>query len=650
MQRTWNVVATSIYPLGVCFLPEGLHIAAVCEQKTECGLLLYDKNHKEGIRVPFPEDFKKGTIRAMLLKGYQDRKCSYLFYEGNRVFQDPYAKALEDRYPYGEEKKELPRCKVSEESYDWQNDRMTPVPFEESIFYLLHVRGFTKHRSSGVRKKGTYAGLAEKIPYLKELGITAALLMPAYEFDEILSEQTQPLSMEQAAAAYKAEPVRMEEKPRRLNYWGYQKGLYFMPKYAYASQHDAVREFKDMVKAFHQNQIEVMMQFYFPPEIDSIHILEILKYWVLEYHVDGFQLMGVQIPMPLLCKEPLFAETKLLYDKDLSGCERNRVSGRNRAVTRNFGLMHEAFLYDIRKLLKGDAGMIDRLMYLWRENDPEKGIVNYIAKQDGFRLYDLVSYNQKHNEANGESGQDGNDYNYSWNCGIEGTTRKKNILALRMRQMKNAMTFVLLAQGTPFIYGGDEFGNTQEGNNNPYCQDNPICWVKWNLLKTNEPLFAYTKELISLRKAFPILRCRELLRGTDYISCGYPDISFHGKEAWIPDTGQESRSLGILYCGRYAQKAEDGDDGFLYIGINMHWEPYRFALPQMAKDTEWVGIASSGISEQTQDAMETDDAGNFQHITVSPRTIVICRTIKRQEEKKKRTKTAYVNEKSMASL
>lgn len=586
----------------------------------------------------------------MLLKGYQNRNCSYLLYEGDRVFQDPYAKASEGGYRYGEVKRELPRCKVPEDGYDWEDDAMAAVPFEESIFYLLHVRGFTKHRSSGVRKKGTYAGLAEKIPYLRELGVTAAVLMPAYEFDEILYEEKKLLSMEQAAAAYKELPASEAEKPYRLNYWGYQRGQYFMPKYAYSSQRDAVKEFKDMVKAFHQNKLEVMMQFYFPPEIDDIHILEILKYWVLEYHIDGFHLMGAHVPVPMLRKEPLFAETKLLYDKDFSGAERSEASNRNEDIFRNFGLMHETFLYDVRKLLKGDAGMVGRLMYLWRENTSDKGIINYIAKQDGFRLYDLVSYNKKHNEANGEEGQDGSDYNYSWNCGVEGATRKKNILALRMRQMKNAMTFVLLAQGTPFIYGGDEFGNTQEGNNNPYCQDNPICWVKWNLLKTNEALFTYTKELIGLRKTYPILHNREPLHGTDYINCGYPDISFHGKEAWMPDTGQESRSLGILYCGRYAKEIKGGDDGFLFIGVNMHWEPYRFALPQIPRDAEWVRISTSGAKEPAQDGMETFDAQNFQHITVPPRTIVICRTRKRQEEKKKRMKTAYVNEKSLAAF
>lgn len=627
MQKTFNVAASFIYPPGVYFVPEGLYVSTVCSKKNECGILLYDRKHKDGIRIPFPEECRKGTVYAMLLCGYQDRDCSYLFYQGNELFQDPYAKALVNERKYGETKELPSRCKVPEGRYDWGNDRTLAIPFEESLFYLLHVRGFTKHRTSGVHAKGTYAGIIEKIPYLKELGITAVLLMPSYEFDEILQPDVQPLNMEQAVAAAFTKPSEEEESPaRRINYWGYQEGLYFMPKYAYSHSRDAVTEFKDMVKALHQSGIEVMMQFYFPPHIGYTNILDILRHWVLEYHIDGFQLMGINLPIQMLCQEPLFAETKFLSSQDVSFSEkREKGTEADGRKYRNFGLMNEAFLYDMRKLLKGDADMAGRLLYLCKKNEPDKGIVNYIAGQDGFRLADLVSYDRKHNEANGESNQDGSDYNYSWNCGVEGKTRKKNILSLRMRQMKNAMTFVLLSQGTPLIYSGDEFGNSQDGNNNPYCQDNSVGWIKWNLSKSGKELLHYTEELIRLRKAHPILHTAWPLRGMDYISCGYPDISFHGKDAWRPETGPDSRSLGILYCGSYSRIMEkEEDDSFLYLGINMYWEPYTFGLPQMPKEKEWFRLFSTD-EQMPEDALSDNGAGLYS-IVVPPRTIVIYGT------------------------
>ncbi|MCH5256264.1 MAG: hypothetical protein J1D87_03185 [Lachnospiraceae bacterium] len=656
MQKSFNIISSTIYPLGVRFTAAGLHIALVCEDREECGLLLFDRHHKDGIKIPFPKEFRKGNIYSMLLKGYQNRNCSYLFYHGEKVYQDPYAKALENNRKYGETAKQPAHCKVLSESYDWEGDRNLAIPFEDSIFYMLHVRGFTKHRTSGVNHKGTYAGIVEKIPYLKYLGVTAILLMPTYEFDEVFHEDKRSISMEQAAANYKDKPIDSSSQGDagvRINYWGYQEGLYLLPKYAYSYSKDAISEFKDMVKELHKNGIEVMMQFYLPPSLSYVKILEIIMHWIIEYHIDGFQLMGVDIPMQMLCKEPLLAETKLIGEKDYNFqmlSENTRISGYSGGNSEysycNFGYMNDAFLYDMRKLLKGDSDMIESFIYRCRDNAADKGIVNYIAKQDGFRLADLVTYNTKHNEANGEDNKDGISQNYSWNCGIEGKSRKKFILNLRMRQMKNALTFVMLSQGTPLIYSGDEFGNSQDGNNNPYCQDNPVCWIKWNMLKSNEELFNYTKELIALRKSHKILHMGTPLKGIDYKSCGYPDISFHGKDAWRPDTSQESRSIGILYCCKYgssANKSEDSygeikagdsaapeniDDSYIYIGINMHWESRVFGLPQMPKGFEWVKAytTETELRSKNEDNAATREA--VQNIRIPARTIMIYKTQK----------------------
>ncbi len=635
MKKAFNVTASSIYPLGVCFVPDGLHISMVCNDREECGILLFDRSHKEGQKIPFPDGLRKGSIYSMLLKGYHNRDCSYLFYSGEKIYQDPYALALENNRKYGEIVSRPARCKVYDGAYDWEDDRPLKIPYEDSIFYMLHVRGFTKHRSSGVRCKGTYAGVVEKIPYLKSLGITAALLMPAYEFDEVFHEDKRNLNMEQAPLDYKEileESSEGKEAPVRVNYWGYQEGLYMMPKYAYSYDKDAIKEFKDMVKALHKNGIEVMMQFYLPPELPYIYILDILNRWVLEYHLDGFQLMGVDVPMQMLCREPLFAETKLIGERDFCLKQENKTSGKDNVnVFRNFGYLNDSFLYEMRKFIKGDSNMIESLISLCRMNASDRGIVNYIARQDGFRLADMVSYNAKYNEANGENNNDGISQNYSWNCGIEGKTRKKNILKLRMCQMKNAMTLVLLSQGTPLIYSGDEFGNTQEGNNNPYCQDNPVCWIKWNMFKANEELFKYTRELIALRKKYKILHFATPLRGMDYLSCGYPDISFHGRDAWKPDTSSESRSLGIMYCCKYGKDADEKDDTFIYIGINMHWETHKFGLPQMPKDLEWVRLYSTTDDIYDIERSEGKESEDIHNVVLLPRTISIYITRKRKE-------------------
>ena len=664
MHKSFNVTASSTYPLGVKFVPEGLHISAVCEKNTDFGIVLFDKKNKSGVKIPFPKEYRKGNIYSMLLEGYQDRNCSYLLYKGEKLIQDPYAMALENDRKYGEKRKNPSHCKVKEHNYDWNGDKSLSYSFEDSVFYMMHVRGFTKHKSSGVNCRGTYAGVVEKIPYLKELGITAVLLMPSYEFDEVFQEENQKKSIEQAVTEYNrqdSENTEHENKPVRVNYWGYQEGLYFIPKYNYSYEKDAVTEFKDMVKALHRNEIEVMMQFYFPPSISHVKILEILKYWVMEYHIDGFQLMGIDIPMQMLRKEPLLAETKLIGEKD-DYHEISSQAGQTDSELnyKNFAYMNDAFMYDMRKLLKGDANMIDSFMNLCRKNYSDKGVVNYIAKQSGFCLYDLVSYNSKHNEANGEDNKDGVSENYSWNCGVEGRTRKKGILELRMRQMKNAMSFVLLSQGTPLIYSGDEFANSQEGNNNPYCQDNPVCWLQWNRLSTNEELFNYTKELIALRKANSILHAKMPLMGTDYISCGFPDISFHGKDAWIPNTGSESRSLGIMYCGMYGTEDGKQDNCLFYIAVNMHWEPHRFGLPQMSKGLEWKPLLATYAQKQNKEkiAKESIDTGkndrefiinssyinkngsgeNRDNILVPPRSIVIYGTKVVETVKEKKTR------------
>lgn len=616
MQKSFkikHVDRTKMYPLGVFFEEEGLRVSAVCRDGREMGIILYDRRHQEGMRVPFPDDCRVGAVCSMLLAGYQDKSCRYLFYSGEEILQDPCCKAVERVGRYGVQKEAQARCLPEKSSYDWGKDRNIRIPAQDRILYALHVRGFTKHRSSGVKHKGTYAGVVEKLPYLRELGINTILLMPAYEFEEVMPENTAQ-TMEQAALDYKKElpvPGAEVQKPPRINYWGYQKGLYYIPKGAYAAGKDAAGEFKDMVCAFHAAGIAVSMQFYFPPELGAVEILDILRYWVLEYHIDGFHLLGAALPISLIAQEPLLADTLLLIGEGEYEREANRPE--------QLAYLSDSFLYDMRRFLKGDDNLLDKFVSYVRESGQKRNAVNSMARWDGMRLMDLVSYDRKHNEQNGEENQDGTNYNCSWNCGVEGKSRKKNIQRLRLRQMKNALAFLFIAQGMPLIYSGDEFANTQEGNNNPYCQDNEIAWIKWNQTEIGRELLSYTRHLICLRKKYRN-QYGAPLRGTD-VSVGCPGISFHGREAWRPDTDPASRSLGILYCSAPDGKTAEAGERFVYIGVNMHWEVNYMGLPSLPKGKRWTYHISTG-----EEIPELEEKGASQEICIPARTIAFYST------------------------
>lgn len=616
MQKSFKIKRvdrTQMYPLGVSFEEEGLRVSAVCGDDREAGIILYDRRHQEGMRVPFPDDCRVGAVCAMLLAGYQDKSCRYLFYSGEEVRQDPCCKIVERVGRYGMPKEGPVRCLPGKNSYDWGKDQNIRIPSQDRILYALHVRGFTKHRSSGVKHKGTYAGVVEKLPYLQELGINTVLLMPAYEFEEVMPENTAQ-TMEQAVLDYKKalpEPGTEEKKPPRINYWGYQKGLYYVPKGAYAAGKDAAAEFKDMVRAFHAAGIAVSMQFYFPPELSAVEILDILRYWVLEYHIDGFHLMGVSLPVTLIAEEPLLSDTLLLIGEGEYKREQNTPG--------QLAYLSDSFLYDMRRFLKGDDNLLDRFVSYVRESGQKNNAVNSIARWDGMRLFDLVSYDRKHNEQNGEENQDGTNYNCSWNCGVEGKSRKKSIQRLRLRQMKNALAFLFIAQGMPLIYSGDEFANTQEGNNNPYCQDNDIAWIKWNQTEIGKELLSYTKHLIYLRKKYRS-QYGAPIHGVD-ASVGCPGISFHGREAWRPDTDPASRCLGILYCSAPDGKAAGAGKRFVYIGVNMYWEVNYMGLPSLPKGKRWTYQISTG-----EEIPEFEEKGVSREICLPSRTIAFYST------------------------
>lgn len=567
---------------GITWTAEGCRIAAVCTDEAENGVILYPPKGK-AVRIPFEEAGRQGSLCGMELKGEGLLDCSYRLYSGETVYTDPYAYAVSGLQRFGEYKSmgRETRGLLKHYDFDWKGDVNPCIPYDETILYGLNVRAFTRHKTAHVSHPGTFEGIIEKIGYLKELGVTTLELMPCYEYDET---QMQPLYTE--AVLNRAEEGDQEPAAkRRVNCWGFQRGYYFAPKSAYSASVPEL-SFKTMVRELHKAGLEVLMHFYFPEDIPQALMLEVLKFWTMEYHVDGFRISGFHIPYRLLIEEPVLKRSKLWFPsvpQDVLSC----MEG---SAFKNIAVDNGNFRNDMRRFLKGDEGLVNEFVRYQKCNPKSHGVINYLCDYDGFCLMDLVSYDRKHNEANGENNSDGTDYNYSWNCGFEGSTKKKGILSLRKRQIKNALAFLMLSQGTPFLFSGDEFGNSRRGNNNAYCQDNEIFCVEWKEhTQLFEELKSFTKGLIAFRKSHKILHMKEELKVMDSLGCGYPDISYHGQEAWRPDLGYVSRLINIFLCGRYAGENEP----FLYIACNMHWEAHELALPKLPKNLVWKKVLST---------------------------------------------------------
>jgi len=576
------------YPLGTHPEHDSIRFSFVSKSPS-CGVILYDrKTGKKIKKLPFLAEEKIGDVYCKYVQGVDASAISYQFYKEDEMIPDAYARGFVGLHSYGKEplEKEL-RGIIPCDTFDWQQDANPQIPYEECICYGMHVRGFTRHSSSQVTHRGTFLGIVEKIPYLKQTGITTIELQPAYEFLEIPSKQ----DMKKEFSYMVSEEYVAEYSHKKLNYWGYKEGYYYAPKASYAAGEDAVSEFKTLVRELHKQGIELVMQFYFPKDVKRGEILEILRFWVLEYHVDGFRLMGEQLPVTMFAQDPVLVHTKLWYDYfDVDG-----IYDRNEFPTYpNLAVYTDEYCYTMRKYLKSDGDMLNAVLHQMRHIPGKTGRINYMSNYNTFTLMDMVSYDRKYNEANGEDNRDGTDYNCSWNCGEDGPSRKKKIVKLRRKQLKNAMSMLMLSQGTPFIFMGDEFGNTQYGNNNPYCQDNKTTWLDWKELERNNELYQFWCMLVALRKAHPVLHPEKELRIMDYIACGYPDLSYHGPTAWRPQLENYSRHVGIMYCGKYARKDREKEDDFFYVAMNMHWEAHELALPRLPKGMKWEPVYCTG--------------------------------------------------------
>lgn len=553
-------------PLGINISGDHVNFSVAVPEGERCWLLLYRAGEEEP-KERYEMTEAIGEVRFLALEGMDPADYEYNYMIGGEVTVDPYARGLAGRDIWGKERdiqKHEVRGVLKNGRYDWEGDEPLKLPFHSIVAYSLHVRGFTKHTSSGVEKKGTFSGVVEKLPYLKDLGINQIQCMPVYEF---------------------------EECGRFRNYWGYGQAYYFAPKSAYAASGDGERELKDMVKACHKEGIEVVLEMPFTGDTSKQLMEECLRYYCLEYHIDGFLLNPYVAPMDAIHADPILKHTKIL--------------------------VHDTgFQTVMRRFLKGDEGMVRDVMYWLRHQSETKEILNMITGQTGFTLRDLVSYDGKHNEANGEQNQDGPDYNYSWNCGAEGPSRKKAVTELRKNQTRNAFFLLLLAQGTPCILAGDEFGNTQKGNNNVYCQDNPVGWLDWSGLEKHPELHDFVKELIAFRKKHPVFWPEKEMTGMTYSKKGVPDVSYHGENAWRVPLEVSSRQLGVYYSGT-DQTGECDEDCF--VAYNMHWLEHTFALPALPKGKKWYRIAST--QEGILDKAEPLEDQKFAE--VKERTIMI---------------------------
>ncbi len=647
MQGKYEIIREKPYPLG-CYIDydKSLVVRTVFGDNRKCGIVLYGRKVKE-LKFEFSDAYKRGDIYSVRIKGIEniDEYDSYNYFVDESYFCDAYSKHLLGLETFG---KDVPDCDIravlgnrsisnsSESIFDWGDDSFPNIPYEDSFVYLLHVRGFTKASSSGVlsSRRGTYNGIVDKIPYLKELGVTTVELMPAYEMNEIenFSKITnKKVSGKQLYSKDGSISDKSMLKPR-LNFWGYKKGYYFAPRTAYCMDPlDAENEFKSMVKVLHENGIEVIMQFFFEENENESLILDALRYWRCSYHVDGFHLKGARVPINLITREPLFSDAKIWYE----WFDYGQIYGGIQPKYRYLAEYNDAFLYNSRRFLKSDDNSVNDFLHSMISNGTDHGIINYICNYEGFRLADLVAYEHKHNEENGENNKDGSDNNISWNCGIEGRTRKQSILKLRNKQIKNILTMLFMAQGTPMLFSGDEFGNSQLGNNNPYCQDNETGWVDWKALDKNAEIFDYVKFLIEFRRTHSILHKKEPFKLMDYISCGYPDMSCHGKEAWRPDLSGHSHILGMLYCGMYDKEAKDNQ--FIYVCYNMHWTKSDIALPKAPEGYAWTLLSDTENDAELGSIVKTDDKNNTLE-TLFDRSVRIYVTTPIKITKKKRKK------------
>lgn len=604
------------FPIGVKALEEGYQFTAICDCKRSLFLEVYNADGTLIDRVNMLLYKVSGDIASVVIPNLFVDDFSYSFEIDGEIVDDLSRRNSTAKRSFGDKSSKIDSSKIYVNGFNWEGDKILDLKFNEVYAYQLNVRAFTAHSSSKVKHKGTYMGIVEKIPYFTELGINQLVMMPVYDFDEIERPSNNIPKM------YNYKLKLDSEESLKVNLWGFKSGAYYMPKASFSYTGDPVNEFKEMVKALHKANIEVVLRMYFPDDVNRSFIPDLLKFWVYEYHVDGFFLMGNNLPIELISSDVFLRNIKIynvFFDK-------SAVTSKAYGYNHNMAFVNSDFMNVCRKFLKSDENMLNDFAYRQRLNPSDVHVVNYITDYEGFTLNDLVSYDYKHNEENGEDNKDGENFNYSWNCGVEGECRKKSVLNLRIKQIKNALTFLYLAQGVPMLNSGDEFLNSQNGNNNPYCQDNETGWVVWKNNKQSNEILSFVKMLIALRKSHPILHPENEFRIMDYAACGFPDLSYHSENAWGPKFDNHLRNIGIMLCGKYARKDRITEDDFFMLCYNMHWENHRFGLPKLPKGMSWT-IEYYTCDENAGKLINTTLLDEKEAVIVPDRTVAVLRSV-----------------------
>ncbi len=594
---------------GVNQTEQGFSFVYANPKEEACSLLLYKRGQAEPEQIIEMKnclgDFYTAEVKLKDPQNYE-----YVYRIGEEIVTDPYAKGITGKQAFGvfTEESEL-RGTFHRSSFDWEGDQPLRLPFTESVMYCTHLRGYTMDESSKVQNPGTFLGMTEKIPYLQSLGITQLELMPIYEFEEYPKPKDRQTDSEK-----KLPKMTIPKENRKFNYWGYSEGFYFAPKKSYAAGEDASAELKELVKALHRAGIELILEFYFEQGTAPNLILDCLRYWVSEYHLDGIHLNRGCIDGRLLTEDPLLKKTKI-FTEYFDGSE---FSGEHTdAGKKRLAEYHDGFLVDARRLLRGDWEMVGPFCDRVRKNPKYCSVVNYLANHNGFTMRDMVSYDKKHNEANGEKNRDGSSENHSWNCGVEGATKDEEVLKLRNRQLRNAFAMVFFSQGIPLIYGGDEFGNSQQGNNNAYGQDNPLGWIQWSETENAKALTEYVRALIAFRKNHDVFREEKEAEFSDYRYTGIPDLSYHSEQAWCGNFAPYSRKIAMFYGPAYARSEENP----IYVAYNFYPGSQEFGLPKLTEGREWRVIFDSSAEKIFEP--EGRKLPDKKHVTISGRTICV---------------------------
>ncbi len=664
---------------GATAIPGGVNFTVHSNHATSCELLLFRREEDVPYAVlKFPDNYRIGNVFSMIVFKLNIEEFEYayridgpyepengLIFNPNKNLLDPYAKAVTGQSIWGTKKtqNDFYKARVVKDDFDWGNFVFPHIPMEDLIIYELHVRGFSMADASIHAKPGTFAALMEKIPYLKKLGINAVELMPIFEFDETGSLRT-----------YNGHDL--------VDYWGYNTVSFFAPNTSYCGGIEYNREgteLKQLVKALHDNGIEVILDvvfnhtaegneqgnfFSFKGFDNNIYymlkpngeyfnysgcgntlncnhpivqrmILDCLRYWVMTYRIDGFRFDLATIlgrnedgsPMrkpPLLQSlafDPILGDTKLIAEAwDAGGLYQvGSFPSWNR-----FAEWNGRYRDDVRSFLKGDPakaysaalriiGSVDIYDPKTRGYDAS---INFLTCHDGFTLNDLYSYNNKHNEANGWNNTDGSNDNYSWNCGVEGKTMDPEILSLRKRMVKNACAVLMCSRGTPMFLAGDEFGNSQHGNNNAYCQDNMISWLDWSLPEKNKELFQFFSFMIHFRKKHAVIR-----KNMPQCSVGFPSVSLHEAQAWNSDYHWDSHVIGVMYAGK---DEETDQDDIVFLSVNTYWESVSQQLPQLPANMQWEAVVNT---YKTHSILTEPEKVQNQTILLKPRSVQILTAV-----------------------